>query len=210
MADEKGVDKVNSKPVAASSDDSMLGFVILAFLGGLTSLAMPCVYPLIPMTVSFFINQGGSRRKGILNASIYGLSIIIIYTLIGSVFSIVFGTDGPNSISSHWLPNLFFFIMLVVFGLSFLGLFEIVLPSWLVNKVDTESDKGGFYGIFFMAFTLALVSFSCTAPIAGSLLIVASQGVSIKSIVGMVAYSAAFAVPFTLFAIFPSWLKKSA
>ncbi|MBD0260794.1 MAG: thioredoxin family protein, partial [Cytophagales bacterium] len=193
---------------AAETEESLFGFALIAFISGLAALLMPCVYPLIPMTVSFFINQGGSRKKGVFNAFVYGISIILIYTLIGSVFSLIFGNDGPNAISTHWLPNLFFFVMLVVFGLSFLGLFEIVLPSGLVNRIDRESDKGGLYGIFFMAFTLALVSFSCTGPIAGSLLIAASQGVSTKSIVGMVSYSLAFALPFTLFAIFPAWLKN--
>ncbi len=192
----------------AETEESLFGFALIAFISGLAALLMPCVYPLIPMTVSFFINQGGSRKKGVFNAFVYGISIILIYTLIGSVFSLIFGNDGPNAISTHWLPNLFFFVMLVVFGLSFLGLFEIVLPSGLVNRIDRESDKGGLYGIFFMAFTLALVSFSCTGPIAGSLLIAASQGVSTKSIVGMVSYSLAFALPFTLFAIFPAWLKN--
>ncbi len=195
-------------PTPAEEEESLFGFALIAFLSGLAALLMPCVYPLIPMTVSFFINQGGSRQKGVFNAFVYGVSIILIYTLIGSVFSLIFGSDGPNAISTHWLPNLFFFVMLVVFGLSFLGLFEIMLPHRLVNRIDQESDKGGLYGIFFMAFALAVVSFSCTGPIAGSLLIAASQGVSTKSIVGMVSYSLAFALPFTLFAIFPAWLKN--
>ncbi|MCU0353961.1 MAG: thioredoxin family protein [Cytophagales bacterium] len=195
-------------PVSGDKDDSLGSFLLLAFLSGFIALAMPCVYPLIPMTVSFFTHQGGSRQRGIWYAVIYGLSIIVIYTLIGSVFSLVFGSDSANALSTHWLPNLLFFAVFVVFGLSFLGLFEIVLPSSLVNRVDREADKGGLYGIFFMAFTLALVSFSCTGPIAGSLLILASEGVSVKSVLGMVAYSAAFAVPFTLFAIFPAWLKN--
>jgi thiol:disulfide interchange protein DsbD len=213
-AQTDSVGKTRPAPVAptptnaAETEESLFGFALIAFISGLAALLMPCVYPLIPMTVSFFINQGGSRKKGVFNAFVYGISIILIYTLIGSVFSLIFGSDGPNAISTHWLPNLFFFVMLVVFGLSFLGLFEIVLPSGLVNRIDRESDKGGLYGIFFMAFTLALVSFSCTGPIAGSLLIAASQGVSTKSIVGMVSYSMAFALPFTLFAIFPAWLKN--
>ncbi len=200
---------VSSLPVAGTkTDDSLGGFLLVAFLSGFIALAMPCVYPLIPMTVSFFTNQGGSRQKGILNAVIYGLSIIIIYTLIGSIFSLIFGSDSANALSTHWLPNLLFFAVFVIFGLSFLGLFEIVLPSSLVNRVDKEADKGGLYGIFFMAFTLALVSFSCTGPIAGSLLILASEGISLKSVLGMVAYSSAFAIPFALFAIFPAWLKN--
>lgn len=200
---------VSSMPVAGSGkEESLGGFLLLAFLAGFIALAMPCVYPLIPMTVSFFTNQGGSRQRGILNAVIYGLSIIVIYTLIGSIFSLIFGSDSANALSTHWLPNLLFFAVFVIFGLSFLGLFEIVLPSSLVNRVDKEADKGGLYGIFFMAFTLALVSFSCTGPIAGSLLILASEGISVKSVLGMVAYSAAFAIPFALFAIFPTWLKN--
>ncbi len=200
---------VTAMPVAGTNkEESLGGFLLLAFLSGFIALAMPCVYPLIPMTVSFFTNQGGTRQKGVLNAVIYGLSIIVIYTLIGSIFSLIFGSDSANALSTHWLPNLLFFAVFVLFGLSFLGLFEIVLPSSFINRVDKEADKGGLYGIFFMAFTLALVSFSCTGPIAGSLLILASEGISVKSVLGMVAYSSAFAIPFALFAIFPAWLKN--
>ncbi len=204
--------KVSGAAVSGASkeeeEESLGGFLLLAFFSGFIALAMPCVYPLIPMTVSFFTGQGGSRKKGITNAVVYGFSIIIIYTLIGTITSLLFGSAMPYELSSGWVLNIIFFVVLVVFGLSFLGLFEIVLPSSLVNRVDKEADKGGFYGIFFMAFTLAIVSFSCTGPIAGSLLVLASKGISLKATLGMIAYSSAFAIPFTLFAIFPAWLKN--
>ena len=190
------------------ADGSLTGFLLWAFGAGLLSLLTPCVYPMIPFTVSFFTNQGGSRAKGILSALLYGFSIIAIYTAIGLLFSGLFGIDSANAFSTHWLPNLLFFAILVGFGLSFLGLFEIVLPGSLATKADIQSEKGGWYGIFFMALTLAVVSFSCTAPIAGQLLILSSQGEKFRAALGMMAYSSAFAVPFTLFAIFPSWLKS--
>lgn len=198
------------KPLApvGAEPEGLWMFLLGAFGAGLLALLTPCVYPLIPMTVTMFTNQGGSRAKGIRNAMVYGLSIVAIYTLIGLLFSSIFGADSANFFSTHWIPNLLFFAIFVVFGMSFLGLFEIVLPSSLVNTVDTQADKGGLYGIFFMAFTLALVSFSCTGPIAGSLLIAASQGETTRAALGMMAYSLAFAIPFTLFAIFPSWLKS--
>lgn len=195
-------------PITNAQPEGLWMFLLSAFGFGLLALLTPCVYPLIPMTVTMFTNQGGSRRKGITNALVYGLSIVGIYTLIGLLFSTIFGVDSANFFSTHWIPNVAFFLIFVVFGLSFLGLFEIVLPHSLANKVDAEADKGGLYGIFFMAFTLALVSFSCTAPIAGSLLMLASQGETTRAALGMVAYSLAFAIPFTLFAIFPSWLKS--
>jgi thiol:disulfide interchange protein len=195
-------------PVTDAQPEGLWMFLLGAFGAGLLALLTPCVYPLIPMTVTMFTNQGGSKRRGITNALVYGLSIVGIYTLIGLLFSSIFGADSANFFSTHWIPNVAFFLVFVVFGLSFLGLFEIVLPHSLVNKVDEQADKGGLYGIFFMAFTLALVSFSCTGPIAGSLLIAASQGETTRAALGMVAYSLAFAIPFTLFAIFPSWLKS--
>jgi thiol:disulfide interchange protein DsbD len=195
-------------PATDARSEGLWMFLLGAFGAGLLALLTPCVYPLIPMTVTMFTNQSRSKRRGITNALVYGLSIVGIYTLIGLLFTSIFGADSANFISTHWIPNVAFFLIFVVFGLSFLGLFEMVLPHSLVNKVDAQADRGGLYGIFFMAFTLALVSFSCTAPIAGSLLILASQGETIRAALGMVAYSLAFAIPFTLFAIFPSWLKS--
>ena len=183
---------------------SLVGFALAAFLSGLLALLTPCVFPIIPMTVSYFTNQENGKVK----AFIYGISIVLIYTLIGTVVSRINGPAFANFLSTHWLPNLLFFSIFLVFGMSFLGLFEIVLPSGFVNQMDARADKGGYVGIFFMAFTLVLVSFSCTGPIVGSILIASAGGEVIKPIVGMSAFSLAFAIPFTLFALFPQWLKS--
>nr|WP_233874128.1 cytochrome c biogenesis protein CcdA [Dyadobacter sp. CY323] len=183
---------------------SLWGFALAAFLSGLVALLTPCVFPIIPMTVSYFTNQ----EKGKLKALIYGISIVLIYTLIGTVVSRLNGPAFANFLSTHWIPNLLFFAIFFVFGLSFLGLFEIVLPSGFVNKMDQKADQGGYAGVFFMAFTLVLVSFSCTGPIVGSLLVASAGGEVVKPIIGMASFSAAFAIPFTLFALFPQWLKS--
>ncbi|MDB5236614.1 MAG: disulfide bond formation protein DsbD [Hymenobacter sp.] len=183
-------------------------FALLAFTFGLAALVTPCVFPMVPMTVSLFTSGNDSRQRGIFKALVYGASIIGIYVLMGVLVSVLLGEDGPNLIATHWLPNVLFFVVFVVFGLSFLGLFEITLPHQIVNTVDTQADKGGWAGIFFMALTLVVVSFSCTAPIVGSILSLAARGERITPIVGMLGFSLAFALPFTLFAIFPSWLKS--
>ncbi len=193
-------------PVADAG--GLWSFGLLAFLSGLAALLTPCVFPMVPMTVSFFTGGQDSRGRGILKAVVYGLSIIVIYTLIGVVVARLLGEDGPNFMATHWLPNLLFFVVFVVFGLSFLGLFEITLPSGLVNKADAQADKGGWLGVFFMAFTLVLVSFSCTGPIVATVLGLAARGQTLAPVVGMLGFSLAFALPFTLFAIFPSWLKS--
>lgn len=190
-------------------ESSLWGFMIIAFLTGLAALITPCVFPMIPMTVTFFMkdnenNKGNGVKKGIT----FGVSIILIYTLLGTLFAFLLGADGLNAMATHWLPNIFIFIIFMVFALSFLGLFEITLPSGLVNKVDQQADRGGLIGVFFMAFTLALVSFSCTVPIVGSVLVLSAGGEIIKPILGMLSFSLAFALPFTLFAIFPNWLKS--
>jgi thiol:disulfide interchange protein len=182
---------------------SLIYFLVFAFVSGLISLVTPCVFPMIPLTVTFFTNASISRGQAIRKAIIYGASIVFIFTVLG----LLFGASLANLISTHWLPNLIFFALFLFFGLSFLGLFEITLPASFVNKVDRQADKGGYYGVFFMGFTLVLVSFSCTAPIVGTLLVEASGGQLIKPILGMLAYSLAFAIPFTLFAMFPSWLN---
>ena len=202
----KGEKKVVA--VAAPEDESLIAFFIAAFLSGLAALLTPCVFPMIPMTVTFFTRQSKSRREAIGKASLYGLSIILLYVLIGTLVSRINGPEFANFISTHWAPNLFFFLIFLIFGLSFLGLFEIVLPSSLVNIADRESDKGGIYGIFFMAFTIVLVSFSCTGPIVGSILVNSAGGAVLKPVIGMLGYSLAFALPFTLFAIFPQWLSS--
>lgn len=186
----------------------LLSFFLLSFGAGLAALLTPCVFPMIPMTVSYFTKSNSSRRKGIGQALLYGFSIIAIYTLIGTLFSVLFGAAFANFLSTHWIPNLFFFAVFVLFALSFFGLFEIRLPHRFVNKIDQQSNRGGTLGIFFMAFTLVLVGFSCTGPIAGTILLQAAGGEMIKPLVGMFGFSLAFALPFTLFAVFPNWLKS--
>ena len=181
---------------------------IEGLLGGFTALLLPCIYPLLPLTVSFFTKQGGTRSKAVLQSGIYGLSIIVIYVLLGLIITISFGSDALNALSTNGIFNIFFFLLLVVFGISFLGAFEITLPSSLANKLDANSDKGGMAGIFFMAATLVVVSFSCTGPIIGTLLVeAASKGERLGPAVGMFGFSLALAIPFTLFAMFPSLLK---
>ena len=200
--------KSDLKPKEEKEEGSLWAFFFAAFLSGLVALLTPCVFPMIPMTVTFFTRQSKSRSEGIGKASLYGFSIIVLYVLIGTVVSRLNGPEFANFVSTHWAPNLFFFFIFIFFGFSFLGLFEIVLPSSLVNMADKQSDKGGIIGIFFMAFTIVLVSFSCTGPIVGSILVQSAGGEVIKPIVGMLGYSLAFALPFTLFAIFPQWLSS--
>ena len=185
---------------------SLLNFFLLSFAGGLAALLTPCVFPMIPMTVSYFTKGSGSRGK--MNAMIYGLFIILIYTVVGTLVTLIFGAGFANFLSTHWLPNLLFFAIFVIFALSFFGLFEITLPNSFVNRIDKQADRGGVLGIFFMAFTLVLVGFSCTGPIAGTILLQAASGEAIMPIVGMLGFSMAFAIPFTLFAIFPGWLSS--
>ncbi len=182
---------------------SLWGFFLLAFFAGLAALLTPCVFPMIPMTVSFFTGRGNKFQ-----ALTYGLSIIIIYTVIGAVLAPLMGPETANQLSTDWIPNLIFFLVFIVFGLSFLGLFEITLPGKFINKVDQQAEKGGLTGVFFMAFTLVLVSFSCTGPLVGSILVSSAGGEFLKPIIGMFAFSLAFAIPFTLFAFFPNWLKS--
>jgi len=181
---------------------------IEGFLGGLLAVTMPCIYPLLPLTVSFFTKKAGSRAKGISQSLLYGLSIIAIYVGLGMLISIVFGASALNDLATNGIFNLFFFLLLVVFGISFLGAFEITLPSSLANKLDANSDKGGATGIFFMAATLVVVSFSCTGPIIGSLLVeAAAKGERSGPAIGMLGFSIALAIPFVIFALFPSALK---
>ena len=190
------------------SQKSFLGYLLFAFIVGLTSLITPCVFPMIPMTVTFFLKDNQTRSEGIRKAFIFGLSIIVIYTSAGTLFALLLGTDGLNALATHWAPNLFVFVIFIVFALSFFGLFEINAPHQLVNKVDRQAEKGGLVGIFFMAATLVLVSFSCTVPIVGSVLFLAASGEIIKPVLSMFFYALAFAIPFTLFAIFPEWIKS--
>ncbi len=214
----KTIDTINqqiktstNQPINQSTDkqESFLGFLIFALLGGLIAVLTPCVFPMLPMTVSFFTKKSDSRSQGLKRAFTFGLSIVAIYASLGLVFAFFgLGPDFGNWLSTHWLPNVLFFVIFLVFGASFLGMFEITLPHQLVNKIDSKSSMGSFAGIFFMAFTLVLVSFSCTGPIVGSLLIEAVGGHFVKPLLGMAAFGAGLALPFTLFAMFPSWMHN--
>lgn len=203
-------DKNDSTPKneEESHSRSWWSIFLIGFLGGLAALLTPCVFPMIPMTVSFFTKSSKTRAKGISNALIYGSSIIVIYILLGIGVTMAFGPAALNALSTNVWFNLGFFVLLVIFAISFLGAFEITLPSRFINKMDSQSDRGGLLGIFFMAFTLALVSFSCTGPIIGTLLVDAAvNGGLAGPFWGMFGFSAALALPFGLFAAFPGWLN---
>lgn len=193
---------------AEGETESLWGFMVLAFLAGLAALITPCVFPMIPMTVSFFTGRSKKRSEGIRQAFIYGISIIAIYTIAGTAVAAIQGPEFANWLATHWIPNVFFFLIFIVFALAFLGMFELTLPSSFVNKIDAKAEKGGLGGVFFMAFTLVLVSFSCTGPIVGSILISSAGGELVKPVLGMFSFGLAFAIPFTLFAIFPEWMQR--
>ena len=201
---------VDTGTASVTQDEgSLFSILITAFLAGLVALLTPCVYPLIPITVSIFLKESTSKKEGIGKALIYGLSIIVFFSVLGFLISLVWGFTALNALSTHWLFNLIIFSVFILFALSFFGLFEMTLPSGLVNKIDKQADKGGLIGIFFMAITLVLVSFSCTFPIVGTALINTLSGGSIlEGTMAMFGFSLAFAVPFTGFAIFPAWLKS--
>jgi len=208
----KGTKKEISKTDTSSKKESkkgLLGIFFIAFLSGFAALLTPCVFPMIPMTVSFFTKQSKSKATGIKNAIIYGLSIVVIYVLLGVLVSLAFGADALNALSTNVWFNLLFFLLLIIFAVSFLGAFEIMLPNSWANKVDKQGDRGGLVGIFFMALALAIVSFSCTGPIVGTLLVEATAGGSqVGPIIGMLGFSLAIALPFALFAAFPGWLNS--
>jgi thiol:disulfide interchange protein len=198
---------VDSEDKGVDEEKGLWTIFFLAFLSGFAALLTPCVFPMIPMTVSFFTKKSKNKAQGVRNAVIYGLSIIIIYVLMGSIVTAIFGADSLNALSTNVWFNIIFFLILVFFAVSFLGAFEILLPSSLANKVDSQADRGGFIGIFFMALALAIVSFSCTGPIVGTLLVQAASKGGIAPIVGMLGFSTAIALPFSLFAAFPGWLN---
>lgn len=189
-------------------NESFLALLILAFVAGLTSLITPCVFPMIPMTVTFFLKDTQTKKEGIKKAIIFGLSIIILYSSAGTLFAIILGPEGLNAMATNWILNLFIFLVFIIFALSFFGLFEINAPYKLVNKVDRRAEKGGLIGVFFMAFTLVLISFSCTVPIVGSVLALSAGGAVLKPVLMMLSYSLAFALPFAFFAFFPEVLKS--
>lgn len=190
------------------SSKSLWSIFFIAFLSGFAALLTPCVFPLIPMTVSFFTKQSKTKAQGIKNSLIYGISIIIIYVLLGSFVTAIFGADALNALATNVYFNILFFLLLVFFAASFLGAFEIMLPNSWANKVDKQADRGGIIGILFMALALAIVSFSCTGPIVGTLLFEAASNGGIGPIVGMLGFSLALALPFMLFAMFPGWLNS--
>lgn len=209
-APKSEIGKTTTKVVAvaeANEQKSLTSIFILGFLGGLAALLMPCIFPMLPMTVSFF-TKGKDGGNGIGKALVYGISIIVIYVVLGLLVTVVFGADALNDLSTNGVFNFLFFLLLVVFAASFLGAFEITLPSSWANKMDQKSDKGGLIGIFFMAATLALVSFSCTGPIIGTLLVeAATTGALLGPAIGMFGFAFALAIPFALFAMFPKWLS---
>ena len=200
----------------AAGGGSLWALIIEAILWGFAALLTPCVFPMVPMTVSFFMKSSGSPAMGRFRAGMYGFFIVALYTLpIAAIIVItrIVGGDAVtadifNWLATHWLPNILFFLVFMVFAASFFGAFEITMPSWMVNKTDSKADSKGLAGIFFMALTLVLVSFSCTGPIVGSVLIKSTSGEFWSPIVTMLAFSVAFALPFTVFAFFPSMLKK--
>lgn len=206
LADEEQEQQDSSNE---SSKRGMWSIFFIAFLSGFAALLTPCVFPMIPMTVSYFTKQSKNKTKGLTNAIIYGISIILIYVGLGVGVSAAFGPEVLNSMATNAYFNIAFFLLLIIFAASFLGAFELTLPHSWINKADQASDKGGFIGIFFMALVLALVSFSCTGPIVGTLLVEAASGGSyFGPIIGMLGFSLAIALPFALFAAFPGWLNS--
>lgn len=199
-----------AQPQKEEEKKSLFWLFLASFGGGIAALLTPCVYSMIPITVSFFTKRSKSRKEGIRNAIYYSLSIILIFTILGVVLSLAFGDDALYRISTHWTANLFFFVIFIIFGISFLGAFEIALPSSWTNKTDSRAGTSSFMGIFFMALTLVIVSFSCTGPIVGPLIVYASKGGIAGPTVGLFGFSLGLALPFALFAIFPSLLNKMA
>lgn len=202
------LEKVPVLDTKPSKQRGLWSIFFIAFLSGFAALLTPCVFPMIPMTVSFFTKQSKTKAKGIRNAIIYGIAIIFIYVVLGFLVTWIFGADALNALSTNVWFNIIFFVLLVVFAASFLGAFEIMLPNSWANKVDNQADRGGIIGILFMALALAIVSFSCTGPIVGTLLVEAASKGGIAPIVGMFGFSLALALPFMLFAMFPGWLNS--
>lgn len=194
---------------AAEDNMSLWNIFIKGILGGFAAFLMPCIFPMVPLTVSFFTKKAGSKLQAVSQALTYGLFIIVIYVALGMIITVAFGPEALNALSTNGVFNFLFFLLLVVFAASFLGAFELTLPSSFVNRIDAKSDKGGFIGHFFMAASLAVVSFSCTGPIIGTLLVdAATKGDRLGPAIGMLGFSFALAIPFVLFAMFPSLLKS--
>ena len=205
---ETKLDKEIKSREKKQKNKSLWTLFILSFFAGFAALLTPCVFPMIPMTVSFFTKQSKNKAVGIRNAIVFGLAIIILYVLLGTVVTSIFGADSLNALSTNVWFNIIFFLLLVIFAVSFLGAFEITLPSSWGTKVDAQADRGGFIGIFFMALALAIVSFSCTGPIVGTALVAAASQGGIAPVISMFGFSLAIALPFALFAAFPGWLNS--
>ncbi|KPK84536.1 MAG: hypothetical protein AMS27_09610 [Bacteroides sp. SM23_62_1] len=211
-SDDKPVSTIDDAVVesipSTGESRSLWLFFLISFLAGLGAILTPCVYPMVPMTITFFMRGSENRIRAILKGLVFGISVILIYTLIGVIVALTSaGADVASQLSTHWIPNIIFFLLFMVFAASFLGMFELILPGNWVNSADKQADKGGYIGAFFMALTLVLVSFSCTGPIVGAILVESAGGLAFKPILGMFGFSFAFALPFTLLSIFPSWLK---
>ncbi len=195
-------------PVDSGADESLWWFFAIALLAGFGGVFTPCVFPMIPMTIAFFINPQQNKKTGLAKSLIFGLSIMLIYTSVGVIAGLSKNADPTGSIVTHWIPNFLFFALFIVFVISFLGAFEITLPSWLSNSIDKQADKGGYLAAFFVALALVVISFSCTGPFVGSLLVAAAGGSMIKPIIGMFGFGLAFALPFFVLSLSPSLLKK--
>ncbi len=208
IAEENRTASSSADPAKKAPQKGLWTIFIIAFISGFAALLTPCVFPMIPMTVSFFTKQSKTRAKGIRNAIIFGIAIILIYVFLGAIVTWLFGASALNALATNVWFNVIFFLLLIIFALSFLGAFEIVLPSSWLTRVDRQADRGGIIGIFFMALALALVSFSCTGPIVGTLLVEAASKGGIAPFVGMFGFSLALALPFTLFAAFPGWMNS--
>ncbi|MEN2402551.1 cytochrome c biogenesis protein CcdA [Flavobacterium sp. MC2016-06] len=207
-AEKKKTAEKKAVNIPKEDSKSLWSIFLLSLVSGFAALLTPCVFPMIPMTVSFFTKQSKNKAQGIRKAFLYGISIIAIYIFLGAIVTWAFGADSLNALSTNVIFNLLFFVLLLVFAMSFLGAFEIILPNSLANKVDNQADRGGVIGILFMALALAIVSFSCTGPIVGTLLVEAASRGGIAPFVGMFGFSLALAMPFTLFAAFPGWLNS--
>ena len=205
--EKKEIAVVSADTGSSVAGKSLWWIFFTAFAGGLLALLTPCVYSMIPVTVSFFTKRSKTKQEGIKNSLYYAVSIIIIFTLLGFLVTLIFGPAALNNLATNWIANLIFFALFIVFGISFLGAFEITLPSSWTNKSDSKASTGSFLGIFFMALTLVLVSFSCTGPIIGNLLVLASKGNYFGPLIGMLGFSTALALPFAFFAFFPSKLN---
>jgi thiol:disulfide interchange protein DsbD len=200
---------VNEVVATEEESETLWMFLLLAFAAGLGAVFTPCVFPMIPMTVSFFISGNQSKKSGVMRGLIFGVSVTVIYALVGVLAAIFKSADAADVLSSHWIPNLIFAMLFLVFAFSFFGAFEITLPTGLANKADSKADRSGVFGAFFVAFALVVVSFSCTGPFVGSILVEAMRhGIALKPVLGMLVFGLALSLPFVIFSFFPSWVKK--